>query len=49
MEKSFGLFFYLKKGESDKNLERTVYIHLTTESDSVDISAKRKCTKDKWN
>src|SRR5450432_980354 len=49
MEKSFGLFFYLKKGKSDKNFERTIYIHLTTESDAVDISAKRKCTKDKWN
>jgi site-specific recombinase XerD len=49
MEKSFGMFFYLKKSKYDKTSERTVYIRLTTESTTVEVSAKRKCERDKWN
>ena len=50
MEKSFGLFFFLRISKKEKGLERNVYMHLTTVSTVFDVSsAKRKCDRDKWN
>ena len=49
MEKSFGLFFFLKKSKFDKGIERFIYMRLTTESDSAEVSTKRKCEMTKWN
>ena len=49
MEKSFGLFFFLKKSKFDKGTERSVYMRVTTESRAAEVSTKQKCDKEKWN
>jgi site-specific recombinase XerD len=49
MEKSFGLFFFLRKSKNENGLERNVYMRLTAESIVVDVSTKRKCDRNKWN
>ena len=49
MEKSFGLFFYLKKDQRTHNEEIPIYLRLTVDGVSCDISIKRKCDPGKWN
>jgi site-specific recombinase XerD len=49
MEKSFGLLFYLKKSRHFNGKEADVYLRITVNGESCEISAKRKCTIDKWN
>lgn len=49
MEKSFGLFFFLKKSKFDNGIERRIYIRVTTESRAAEVSTKQKCDKEKWN
>lgn len=49
MEKSFGLLFYLKKSKYFKGKEADVYLRITVNGESCDVSTKRKCATDKWN
>jgi Arm DNA-binding domain len=49
MEKSFGLSFFLKKNKHDRNKKSVIYMRITVNSESMDISTKRKCESKKWN
>jgi len=49
MEKSFGLFFYLKKPKSYRDSDIPVYLRITVNGRAVDISTKSKCDPQKWN
>jgi site-specific recombinase XerD len=49
MERSFGLFFHLKKNGKKEEKECTVYMRITIDGDYCEISTKRKCAPDKWN
>lgn len=49
MEKSFGLFFYLKKSKKLNGNERPVYLRVTVNGVACDISLKRKCDSNSWN
>ncbi len=49
MEKSFGCFFYLKKKGKSLSEELPVYLRITVDSISEQISTKRKCFKANWN
>jgi hypothetical protein len=49
MEKSFGLFFFIKKSKSIKAVEHFIYLHITVDGVGCDISIKRKCDPAKWN
>lgn len=49
MEKSFGLFFFLKKNKKVSDPDRTVYMRITVDGDFAEISTKRKCEKENWN
>lgn len=49
MEKSFGLFFFIKKSNSSKAVEHYIYLHITVDGSGCDISTKRKCDPAKWN
>ena len=49
MERSFGLQFYLKKSKYDKDGEVTIYMRMTVNGNSCEISTKRKCEPQKWN
>ena len=49
MEKSFGLFFHLKKSTKYFEKELAVYMRITTDGLTCEISTKRKCGPDKWN
>lgn len=43
MERSFGLLFYLKKPKGYENGEVPVYLRITVNGVSAEISTKRKC------
>jgi len=49
MEKTFGLFFHLKKNKDSSKDEQTIYMKITVNGVSCEISTKRKCDPDKWN
>lgn len=49
MEKSFGLFFHLKKDSKKLEKEHTVYMRITVDGTYCEISTKRKCSADLWN
>lgn len=49
MEKSFGLLFYLKKPKGYDTGDVHVYLRITVNGLSVEISTKRKCHPTKWN
>lgn len=49
MEKSFGLLFFLRKLKSSASKEHAVYMRLTVNGSTCEISTKRKCLSDKWN
>lgn len=49
MERSFGLFFHLKKNGKKEKEKFTVYMRITIDGDYCEISTKRKCEPDKWN
>jgi site-specific recombinase XerD len=50
MEKSFGLFFFLKKNKwNQPGQEIDVYLKITVNGKSTEISSKRKCDPSKWN
>jgi len=49
MEKSFGLFFYLKKNGIYHVNQVDVYLRITVDGISAEISTKRKCDPSEWN
>ncbi len=49
MERSFGLFFHLKKNAKTEKQMFTVYMRVTIDGDNCEISSKRKCEPEKWN
>ncbi len=49
MEKSFGLYFHLKKSKVQNDLELPVYLRITVNGTYCEISTKRKWSQLKWN
>ena len=49
MEKNFGCFFYLKKKHKHEVGEICIYLRITVDSTSAEISTKRKCFTKYWN
>ena len=49
MEKSFSLYFHLKKTKNERKLERLIYFKLTVNGKFCEVSTKRKCEPSKWN
>jgi site-specific recombinase XerD len=49
MEKSFGLSFHLKKSRNCNEQDLTVYLRITVNGISREVSTKRKCDPFKWN
>jgi site-specific recombinase XerD len=49
MEKSFGLYFHLKKNKNDHNPEWPIYLQITVNGKECEVSMKRKCEPGKWN
>jgi site-specific recombinase XerD len=48
MEKSFGLHFHLKKSAKNEN-EYPIYMRITVNGESREISIKRLCNSESWN
>ncbi len=49
MEKSFGLFFHLKKNKKNSSEQLPVYMRLTVNGEVAEISTKRFCLPMNWN
>lgn len=49
MEKSFGLFFHLKKDKNPASQELIIYMRITVNRKSCEISTRRKCEISRWN
>jgi site-specific recombinase XerD len=49
LEKSFGLLFYLKQSKNQKKGPLYIYLKITVDGKSVELSSKRKCDSAKWN
>jgi hypothetical protein len=49
MEKSFGLMFFLKKPKNYVDGCIHVYMRITVDNISCDVSTKQKCEPEKWN
>ena len=49
VEKSFGLLFYLKQSKGQKKGPLYIYLKITVDGKSVELSSKRKCEPGKWN
>ncbi|WP_025145327.1 site-specific integrase [Pedobacter jeongneungensis] len=49
LEKSFGLLYYLKKPKNQKKKDRYVYLRVTVDGKSKEVSTKRMWLCDKWN
>jgi hypothetical protein len=49
METSFGLLFYLKKSKFFREEGTDIYMRITIDGHSAEISTKRKCKPDNWN
>jgi site-specific recombinase XerD len=49
LEKSFGMFFFLKKTKNQTGSDRYVYLKITVDGISKEISLKRTWTHDRWN
>jgi hypothetical protein len=49
MEKNFACFFYLEKKGKSLSVEVPVYLRITVDSRSIQISTKRNCFKANWN
>ncbi|MDN5285031.1 MAG: site-specific integrase [Mucilaginibacter sp.] len=48
-EKSFGMFYYLKHSKNQKDERKYVYVRITIDGDSRDMSVKRRWITDHWN
>ncbi len=49
LEKSFGLFYYLKQAKNQKEQRRYVYLRITVEGERREISIKRQWIPGLWN
>jgi integrase len=49
MEKSFGMFFFLKQAKSQKDGARYVYIRITVDGKPIEVSTKKLWHPDRWN
>jgi len=49
LEKSFGLFYYLKQAKNQKEQRWYVYLRITVAGERREVSIKRQCTADRWN
>ena len=49
IEQSFGLLFYLKKPAGFVKGEVTIYLRITVDGQSAELSTKRKCDPLRWN
>jgi len=49
LEKSFGLFYYLKRVKNRKKEEQYIYLRITVNGIRKDISVKRQWTSRRWN
>lgn len=49
LEKSFGLLFYLKQSKNQKKGPLYIYLKITVDGKSVELSSKRKWESSKWN
>lgn len=49
LEKSFGLFFFLKKPKNEKGNARYIYLRLTVDGISKDVATKRQWDNLRWN
>lgn len=49
IEQSFGLLFYLKKPTGFVKGEVTIYLRITVDGQSAELSTKRKCNPLRWN
>ena len=49
METSFGLSFFIKKNKHDRGNTSAIYMRITVDGETCDVSAKRKCETKKWN
>lgn len=49
LEKSFGLFFFLKQPKNQKRDVRYVYLRITVDGTSKELSTKRLWNADRWN
>jgi site-specific recombinase XerD len=49
LDKSFGLLFYLKKRSGYQKGEIPIYLRITVDGVSKELSVKRSCDPDRWN
>ncbi|MCH7398021.1 site-specific integrase [Belliella sp. DSM 107340] len=49
LESSFGMFFFLKTSKSKKAKSHYIYIRITVDKSSVELSTKRTWVPSKWN
>lgn len=49
LEKTFGLFYFLKRPKSKKSLDRYVYLRITVNGESRELSLKRRWPESQWN
>ena len=49
MEKTLGLLFYLKPAKNDRGEGRFIYLRITIDGKSNEISLKRKWITTRWN
>jgi hypothetical protein len=49
MEKSFSLYFHLKKAKNELQLEWSIYLKVTVNGMFCEVSTKQKCEHSKWN
>jgi len=49
LEKSFGLLFFLKQTKNQNDDLKFIYLKITVDGKSVELSTKRKCEQARWN
>lgn len=49
LERSFGMFFFLKQPKNAKAVERYVYLRITVNGKACELSTKRVWQQDKWS
>jgi site-specific recombinase XerD len=49
LEKSFGLFFFLKQSKNEKSDERYIYLRITVDGIAKEISLKRMWSLSRWD
>lgn len=49
MNRSFGLLFFPRKSRKKNEVEADIYLRITVDGRSVELSTKRQCDLQKWN